>query len=77
MCRYCELDVYRTRQTPDGKVARCLGDWWGRGGWTNNKKKWIHRSSLIQTADKKFRLLGWDEVSSPIEFCPKCGRKLV
>ena len=81
MCKYCE-GKYKLGVVYYGEYNRqkayIVGEWWGRGGWTRGAlgHKWVSRSRIIQTADKRFRVQNWSEMTSPIEFCPKCGRKL-
>ena len=72
MCEYCEtnkcLVVFSTKPMRDNVIGVGLGNSWG----------WRDRHSRLMR-DKKgaIRLMTGGNQSAPIEFCPKCGRKLL
>lgn len=61
MCRYCEKPRGHAR-TQDGRLAYIEGD--------------RFTASVIVLLAKKYRIMTGVILSSPIEYCPKCGRKL-
>lgn len=79
MCKHCDKETNKFVCIDGGgslNQGYILGDPWGRAGFSR-AKSWVHKSVLIQTRyDKKFRIMSGDVISSPIAFCPKCGRKL-
>lgn len=61
MCRYCSKKRWFIR-TQDNRMAYIQGD--------------RFTASVIVLLAKKYRIMTGVILSSPIEYCPKCGRKL-
>lgn len=71
MCVHCESkDFIKVEIRCKGQTYVPIGDGWG----SHNP------SNIVRNSKGEFRiynLLGLDEVvTQPIEYCPKCGRKL-
>lgn len=73
-CDYCRNEQGFT--TIDSRTCRIMGKYWGKSGWTTNCGRWTHRARIIKTYDGKYRILLYNELTPPINYCPKCGRKL-
>ena len=68
MCKHCiKNDFVKTEIRLKGKTFVPIGDGWG-----------FHNLSVIvrDERDGVFRIFKDDIVTQPIEYCPKCGRKL-
>lgn len=71
MCKHCiRNDFVQVEIRMKGKTYVPIADGWG----------FHNKSCIVRDSDGKFRiynLLGLGEVvTQPIEYCPKCGRKL-
>ena len=67
MCKYCiRNDFVQVEKRIRSKIYIPIGDGWG----------FHHLSYIVRDSDGAFRILKDEIVTQPIEYCPKCGRKL-
>jgi len=67
MCKHCiRNDFVQVEIRLKGKTYVPIADGWG----------FHNKTCIVRDGDGLFRIYKDEIVTQPIEFCPKCGRKL-
>lgn len=67
MCKHCERkDFIKVEIRCKGQTYVPIGDGWG----------FHNHAHIVRDSKGDFRIYKDEVVTQPIEYCPKCGRKL-